>query len=125
MAKSGKSIKGSKVLVLGVSYKKDVGDVRESPALDLIDLLGKKKALVSYHDPYVKKVKVDGKIFKNSPISPQLLKKYDCVVVITAHSCLDIRQIQKSAKVLIDTRNALGHLKHDSDKIRLLGGGVF
>jgi UDP-N-acetyl-D-glucosamine dehydrogenase len=100
-----KAINGSRILVLGVAYKKDVGDMRESPALDVMELLAKQKALVSYHDPYVPALKLDPHSFKSVPLSEATLRKQDCVVITTNHSCFDIKYIARHSKLIVDTRN--------------------
>ena len=101
-----KSVKGSNILVLGVAYKKDIGDVRESPALDVIELLQEKQAKVAYHDPYVKELKIGSHLFKSAPLNPAALARQDCVVVTTNHSCFDIRSIVEKSKLVVDARNA-------------------
>ncbi len=100
-----KSIKGSRVLVLGVAYKKDVGDMRESPALDVIELLSKKDAVISYHDPYVPVLRTGEHRYKSAPLTPAVLRKQDCVVIATNHSCFDIKYIVRHSKLIVDTRN--------------------
>ncbi|MCB4755523.1 MAG: nucleotide sugar dehydrogenase [Elusimicrobia bacterium] len=102
----GKSIKGAKILIVGVAYKKDIEDVRESPALDVIELIHKKGAKLSYHDPYVAQIKVEGTALKSVPLSNELLKTRDCVVITTNHSCLNIQQIVDSSRLVVDSRNA-------------------
>jgi UDP-N-acetyl-D-glucosamine dehydrogenase len=102
-----KAINGAKVLVLGVAYKKNISDVRESPALDILHLLQKKGAVLSYCDPYVPEVR-DGVIdLKASPFSAATLRKADCVLVVTDHSAFDYKMVWREAKVVVDTRNAL------------------
>src|SRR5438270_10264772 len=80
-----KPVNGSKILVMGVAYKANVSDMRESPALDLIHLLAGHGADVSFHDPYVPSVRIGNRTYTNSPYSPKALKRYDAVVVTTAH----------------------------------------
>ena len=99
-----KPVKGSRVLVLGVAYKKDIDDVRESPALDVIELLLKRGALVSYHDPYVAKLRAGASEMTSVPLSD--LASYDCVVIITNHSGFDYALICAEAQLVVDTRNA-------------------
>lgn len=115
-----KPLKGSKVLVLGAAYKADIDDVRESPALDIIHLLRQKGAQVSYHDPYIKTVVHND--WKMESISDYLegVLQADCVVIVTNHKVYDYEQIQKNAKLIIDTRNALGkNGKNDPKVVRL------
>jgi UDP-N-acetyl-D-glucosamine dehydrogenase len=102
-----KCIKGSKVLVLGVAYKSDIDDVRESPALDIIDMLIEKGALISYTDPYVPKLTVGSHILTSQALDSAVLSGQDCVAIITAHSKIDYAQIARHAPLIVDTRNAL------------------
>jgi len=102
-----KSVKGSKIFVLGVAYKKDTGDVRESPALDVIRLLQEEGATVSFHDPYSNAIRAeDGRIEKGVALTPRSLKAADLVLIITDHSVFDYAAIVKSARRVLDTRNA-------------------
>lgn len=107
--KKGKALKASKVLILGVAYKKDVSDTRESPALDVIKILQKKGAKVSYHDPHVPRLRLDGKVLRSK--ETPLLEKQDCVVIVTDHTAFDYPAIVKRAKVIIDSRNATKGIK--------------
>jgi UDP-N-acetyl-D-glucosamine dehydrogenase len=109
-----KSLKGSHVLVLGVAYKKDIDDVRESPALSIIDLLRAKAAHVSYHDPFVKEVKFDdahthcgGEPLQSIALTDNEIRRADCVVIVTDHSATDYERITELAALIVDTRNAL------------------
>jgi UDP-N-acetyl-D-glucosamine dehydrogenase len=106
-----KPIKGSRVLVLGVAYKKDIDDVRESPALDIIKLLGDRGALVEYHDPYIATVSLEhvgGQGTKSSvPLTDELVQNADCVVIVTDHTVFDYAHLAQRAKLIVDTRNAL------------------
>ena len=102
-----KAVNGAKVLVLGVAYKRDISDVRESPALDILQLLSKKGAHLSYCDPHVPEVREAGFALKASPFSAATLRKADCVVIVTDHAAFDYRMIAREAKVIVDTRNAL------------------
>jgi UDP-N-acetyl-D-glucosamine dehydrogenase len=96
-----KSLKGSKVLLLGVAYKADIGDMRESPALKLIELLGTAGAEIAYHDPHVDELPEQGLV--SVPLDPAA---YDAVVIVTAHSGIDYDQVVDSANLVIDLRNA-------------------
>ena len=100
-----KSVKSSKILIVGVSYKKDIDDLRESPALDIIQLLQKRGAKVMYHDPYVAQVEFERMTLESVPLE-QGLAESDCTVIVTNHSNLDYAQIERSSKVVLDTRNA-------------------
>lgn len=106
-----KSIKGSKILILGVAYKKDVGDMRESPALDVIELLSKRDALISYHDPYVKSFHFGEHSLKSVPLTASTLRRQDCVVITTNHTCFDVKFIAAHAKLIVDTRNSTKGLR--------------
>ena len=104
------AIKGSNVLVLGAAYKPDIDDLRESPALDVIGLLEQKGALVSYHDPYVPRIKHDTWERESIQDLDTAVREADCVVIITNHKVYDYASILQSAKLIIDTRNALGKI---------------
>ena len=104
---AGKAVRGSTVLVLGVAYKKDIEDLRESPALDIIRLLEQQGATVTYHDPYVPRFAEDGKELTSVPLTPETLKASDCVMIVTDHSGIDYGMIRTHARLVVDTRNAL------------------
>ncbi len=107
-----RSLKGSKVLVLGVAYKADIGDMRESPALKLIQLLRNAGADVSYHDPHVPELGEHG--LRSVPLEPAA---YDCVAIVTAHSSIDYERIVEEAHVVVDFRNATGAAGKASPKV--------
>lgn len=112
------SVKDSKILILGIAYKKDVGDTRESPSLKVIDLFLTIGAKVNYNDPYVpemSKIRKYNFQMKSVPLSETNLWEYDCVVIATDHSSYDYEFIVKNSKLIVDTRNATGKLR--SDKI--------
>jgi UDP-N-acetyl-D-glucosamine dehydrogenase len=100
-----KSIKNSRVLILGVSYKRDIDDLRESPALDVIQLLQQRGAKVMYHDSHVPEIKLDGSTLISIDLD-EGLRDADCAVIITNHSSLDYQKVVAASKVVIDTRNA-------------------
>jgi UDP-N-acetyl-D-glucosamine dehydrogenase len=102
-----KSVRGSKVLVLGVAYKKDIDDVRESPAIDILKLLQQQGAEVTYHDPYVPALKEDGITLRSVKLTQETVANADCVVITTDHSDLDYAMIGTAARRVVDTRNAL------------------
>lgn len=102
---AGKSVNHSKVLVLGVAYKKDVNDVRESPALDIIELLRAKGADVRFHDPHVPSIFHNGHALKSEPDAMEAVASADCVIVVTDHSVYDWPAIYRDARALVDTRN--------------------
>lgn len=103
----GKALKGSVVLVLGAAYKKDISDVRESPALDIMSLLSEKGALVKYHDPFVPSFEEHGMSMESERDLSGSVESADCVVIVTDHSSYDWSHIQQRARVLVDTRNAV------------------
>ncbi len=107
----GESIKGAKVLVLGIAYKRDIDDQRESPSLKIIDLLQKKGIRVCYNDPYVPESsghrEYPGLALKSVPLTTARLRKMDAVIISTDHSCYDYDQIVRNSKLVVDTRNAI------------------
>ena len=106
-----KSVNGSTILVLGVSYKRDIDDTRESPALDIISLLKQKGAKVFYHDPYVNILHENGITMKSKPLTPKSLGDADCVIIATDHSEFDYKFVTKHSKIIVDTRNATNGIK--------------
>lgn len=110
-------LKGSKVLVLGVAYKPDIDDLRESPALDVIGLLDQKGALVSYFDPYIPSLLHEGKKLESESNQIAAVQEADCVVIITNHSSYDYESILENAHLIVDTRNALGKIGRESAKV--------
>jgi UDP-N-acetyl-D-glucosamine dehydrogenase len=102
-----KSINGSRILVLGVAYKPNVADTRESPALEIIHLLRERGAEVSYTDPYVPELTVGDICLKTSDFNPGTLAGQDCVVIVTDHAGVDYRRVAEAAPLIVDTRNAL------------------
>lgn len=113
LARHGKSVQGARVLVLGATYKPDVPDVRESPALKVISLLRKRGALVSYHDPYVPEVALPnpGTRLSSVELTEEALRSADCVVIATHHRTYDYGWIARTARLVVDTRNALRGLR--------------
>lgn len=109
-----KPLKGSRVHILGVAYKRDIDDLRESPALDVIHLLMRRGSQVSYSDPYIPCLKLDGLDLKSEP-AEQAAAQSDCVVIITDHAKIDYRPVVERARLIVDTRNALKGMT--SDKI--------
>jgi len=101
-----KSVNGSKILIMGVAYKRDVSDVRESPALDIIGLLHKKGAVIDYADPYVPSLNVLGKTLTNYELTKGVTG-FDCVVIITDHAVFDFKPVLAKAALVFDARNAL------------------
>jgi UDP-N-acetyl-D-glucosamine dehydrogenase len=111
---AGKSLKGARVLILGVAYKADISDVRESPALKLIELLGNAGSNVSYHDPHVPELNEHGLRMSSMPLEPGA---YDAVVVVTAHTSIDYERLVEEAHLVVDFRNATGRAGIVSDKV--------
>src|SRR5256712_2279062 len=117
-----KAMKGSRILLLGVAYKKDIDDVRESPALSIIDRLRAKGADVRYHDPFVKEVRFDdahtegsGEPLQSVPLTDEELRTADCVVIVTNHSEIDYQRACQLTSLIVDTRNALnGDVRRES-----------
>ena len=116
-----KSVKGSKILLLGVAYKKDVDDLRESPSLKLLELLTARGAKLDYNDPYFpslfKMRHYDYSNMKSVELSPEHLASYDCVLIATDHTSYDYEAIVRNAKLVVDTRNATRHVKEQQGKV--------
>ncbi len=102
-----KAVNGARILVLGVAYKPDVDDVRESPALDILQLLQMRGAEIFYNDPHVPSLKLDGTMLESQLLAPAFLAAMDCVVIVTAHSDYDWASIESAAKVIVDTRDVI------------------
>jgi UDP-N-acetyl-D-glucosamine dehydrogenase len=113
----GKPIKNSEILVLGVAYKPDIDDMRESPALDVIGLLMQKGAKVSYYDPYVSNICHDDWSLDSVKQLQTAVKTADCVVIVTNHKNIDYKMILDDAKLIIDTRNAIGTIAKRHPKV--------
>jgi UDP-N-acetyl-D-glucosamine dehydrogenase len=109
-----RSLSGSRILVLGVAYKPNISDMRESPAVKLISLLRKAGAEVAYHDPHVNEFREDGVAMSSSPLEPGA---YDCVVIVTDHSGIDYDELVANAQLVVDLRNATGSNGRRSDKV--------
>ena len=107
----GKAVRGAKILVLGVAYKRDIEDVRESPALDIINLLEGQGAEVTFHDPYVPELDRDGKSQASVPLTAETIREADCVMIVTDHSNVDYELVRDNSKGVVDTRNVLGRTR--------------
>jgi UDP-N-acetyl-D-glucosamine dehydrogenase len=118
--KNRKAINGSRILVLGVAYKPNVSDLRESPALDVIGLLQKKGAIVDYHDPFVPEVRHESLHLKCVPDLEGAVQQADCVVITTDHDAYQWKKILEKARLIVDTRNALGEDGKLSPKVTRL-----
>ena len=103
----GKAVKGAAVLVLGVAYKRDIDDIRESPALDIIRLLEGQGARVAYSDPHVPCFSENGQEYRSVPLTQQSVAAADCVMIVTDHSDFDYSMVARHARVVVDTRNAM------------------
>ena len=112
-----KPVNGSRVLILGVAYKPNINDLRESPALDVIHLLQEKEADVIYHDPYIPQITHEGLYMSSVPNLMEAVKTADCVVIITDHRDYDYEAILASAQMIVDTRNALGKQGKDHPRV--------
>jgi UDP-N-acetyl-D-glucosamine dehydrogenase len=104
---TGKALKGSNVLILGVAYKENIDDVREAPALDIMKILEEKGAVLSYSDPFVPVLHEGGFSLESRELTPAVLAEADCVVITTAHTNVDYEAVVESGKPVVDTRNAL------------------
>jgi UDP-N-acetyl-D-glucosamine dehydrogenase len=102
-----KSVNGSKVFILGAAYKRDINDIRESPALDVIKLLEERGAEITYHDPYIPDLYHEGLDLQSVDLTADTLRSADCVVIVTDHSVFDYNWIASEASIIVDSRNAL------------------
>ena len=118
----GKALKGARVLILGLAYKKNIDDLRESPSIRLIELFREKGAVVSYHDPYCPKMKEmrhqPKYMLEMESVPLESAKEADVVVIATDHDCIDYQQLVRDAKLVIDTRNATRNVTFGKDKVR-------
>jgi len=114
----GKPMNGSTILFLGVAYKADIDDARESPALRVMEECERKRAKVLYHDPYIPEVIDDnGKKWVAVPLNDEIISHADCVVFTTAHSCFDIERIVKKAHLVVDMKNVVKHIHIENEKV--------
>ncbi len=114
------AVNGANVLILGVAYKKDVGDMRESPALDVIKLLAEKGATISFHDPHVRECNVEGTTYKNVDLTDEVLGAADLAVILTDHSAIDYERVVARAGRIFDTRNATAAVETNRERITKL-----
>jgi UDP-N-acetyl-D-glucosamine dehydrogenase len=117
---AGRPLKNADILVLGVAYKKDIEDWRESPAIKVMELLLKDGAKIDYHDPYVGKFVEHGQQWHSIPLSQERLERADCVIILTNHSNVDYARVVEQAKLVIDTRNATKNVTVGREKVVLL-----
>jgi UDP-N-acetyl-D-glucosamine dehydrogenase len=116
----GKPLKGSTILILGVAYKPDIDDLRESPALDMIHMLRQKGAVVSYHDPYIPRINGDGWSMESVSDLKAEAAAADCLVIVTNHKVYDYQGLLDTAQIIVDTRNALGKIGKGHPKVTRL-----
>ncbi|MCK4575853.1 nucleotide sugar dehydrogenase [candidate division WOR-3 bacterium] len=116
--KAKKPLNGSRILLSGIAYKADVNDIRESPALEIYKILVNENSRIDYYDPFIQEFNEGGKRIKSISLKPEIVRRYDCVVITTPHSDVDYKLILKSAKLIFDTRNVYKGIK--SDKITRL-----
>jgi UDP-N-acetyl-D-glucosamine dehydrogenase len=112
-----RSVKGSRILILGIAYKRDIDDMRESPALDVMRLLEERGAQVDYHDPFVASFREDGHSKAGVPLDREVLERANAVVIVTDHSGVDYQLVADHARLVIDTRNATSKLKPSRARI--------
>jgi len=114
------AVNGARILVIGVAYKANVSDIRESPAVDVIRGLAERGGEVSFHDPHVPEVEVDGKTYKRVDLSDDQLSASDVVVIVTDHAAIDWQRVVNAAPRVFDTRNATRHVAGAAEKVRWL-----
>lgn len=107
-----KTLRDAKLLIIGVTYKKDVKDLRKSPALKLIEILQDRKCKVSYHDPIIPYLDIGNINLKSVKLTPNNVAKYNCVLIATDHTNVNYKLILKHARLIYDLRNVYGRLKH-------------
>jgi UDP-N-acetyl-D-glucosamine dehydrogenase len=120
MSQRGRALSGARVLVVGLAYKKNVDDVRESPAFRIIELLQKQGARVSYHDPFVPKthrMRHHDVQLESRELTPEALRDVDCAVIVTDHDGIDWARLVELCPLVIDTRNATRHVPGRSAKV--------
>jgi UDP-N-acetyl-D-glucosamine dehydrogenase len=113
-----KPVNGSRVLVLGVAYKRDIDDVRESPALDVMRLLQEKGAIVDFHDPHISEFHEHGQRFTGVPLTDEVLGAADAVLIITDHHNVDYQRVLDTANLVIDTRNVTAGMRPGKARVR-------
>jgi UDP-N-acetyl-D-glucosamine dehydrogenase len=117
-----KAVSASRVLVLGVAYKRDTSDTRESPSLDIMRLLRERRAKVDYHDPYVPALPagVAGPACRSVPLTSARISRYDCAVIVTDHACIDYQKLVDHSRSVVDTRNATRQVRRGNGKVTKL-----
>lgn len=118
--RQGMALSKSKVLVLGIAYKQDIDDYRESPAIDVIEILNKNGASVEFYDPYIPEYKHRGEKLRGiDKIDGKIISEYDLIIITASHSNIDYNMINDNAKAIFDTKNAMKHISI-RDKIEVL-----
>ncbi len=107
----GKAVNGSSILVLGVTYKKDIDDMRESPAIEIMQSLKQGGAHVTYSDPFIQTFELGGHTYESQPLVPNTVRNVDCVLLIADHSAVDYEMIARNAHLIVDTRNVFSHFE--------------
>lgn len=115
----GRSVRGSKILILGLAYKKDVDDTRESPAFAIMEELTRQGAVVDFHDPFVPRVAWNGSVLQSRPLNEKILSGSDLVLITTDHSSIPYEKVVRHSKVIFDTRNALKNYSQAKNVVRL------
>jgi UDP-N-acetyl-D-glucosamine dehydrogenase len=122
LAEQSKSIRGARIAILGVAYKRDVDDPRESPAFRILELLGERGAILSYHDPHIPRLPkmrhYEVRDLASEPLTAEYVAAQDCVLIVTDHAAVDYSLVAKSAKLIIDTRNVLSRVAGKSPNVR-------
>jgi UDP-N-acetyl-D-glucosamine dehydrogenase len=116
---AGKAVRGARILVMGVAYKPDVGDVRESPALRVIAKLRRRGAEIDFHDPYVETITVAGEVLTRVELTDVVLAEADCVVLLTPHRVYDLNRIASLATRIFDSHDAYGPDGRPANVVRL------
>jgi len=114
----GKAVRGARLLIMGVAYKSNIDDLRESPSLDIMTMLREMGGELTYHDPYVPQMRFEGASLRSVPLTPEVVAAADCVVITTAHTHVDYDLVFRDASLIVDTRNALKG--RESEKIHRL-----
>ncbi len=118
LASEGRSLSGSRVLLIGMAYKRDVDDIRESPGLELLALLERQSVQVTYHDPHVPRLlREEGPVLESVPLTPEVLAAQDAVLIVTDHSACDWEMVAAHARLVVDTRNALRNVREPRARI--------
>ncbi len=102
-----RALKGARLLVLGIAYKRDVADVRDSPALVILQTLQARGARVQYHDPFIPSVRIRGRLHRSKALTPALLRGQDCVIIVTDHTTVNYRAVGERAPAIFDTRDVM------------------